>query len=204
MIGTDPDEHAEVIGDALLIGVETGEPGCLFDRRRIRGDPVLLLVHATCALHVGHWGNKATIETRQNKRKRDQSVKTLRHLESLSADSLQELQRLIADLRPSHLDDLGLSAALRWYAGKIQERADLKVIVEIEGDEALITSALKIAIFRIVQEALNNITKHAEAKEVSIHLEYMATHVHVNIIDDGVGFDMDIVRISRASRPSLA
>jgi len=138
-----------------------------------------------------------------NNRNRDQTIKTLRHLESLAADSLQELQRLIADLRPSHLDDLGLPAALRWYASKVQERTDLKVMVDIHGDEITISSALKIAIFRIVQEALNNITKHAQAKDVSIKLEYRMNTVIVSVRDDGIGFDLDTVRMSRAHRPSL-
>lgn len=138
-----------------------------------------------------------------NNRNRDQAVKTLRRLESLAADSLHELQRLIADLRPSHLDDLGLPAALRWYAGIVQERTGLKIMVVIEGDELLISSALKMAIFRIVQEALNNITKHAEAKDVYIKLEYSPKHVVVSVRDDGIGFDLDTVRMSRARRPSL-
>ena len=127
-----------------------------------------------------------------NNRIRDQTIDTLRHLETLAADSLLELQRLIADLRPSHLDDLGLPAALRWYASKVQERTDLKVKVDIDGEEVQITSALKIAIFRIVQEALNNITKHAQAKDVIM-----------SIRDDGVGFDLNMVRMNRARRPSL-
>lgn len=138
-----------------------------------------------------------------NNRNRDQTVKTLRHLETMAADSLHELQRLIADLRPSHLDDLGLPAALRWYAGIVQERTGLKIMVAIEGDEFPISSALKIAIFRIVQEALNNITKHAEAKDVYIELEYRPRDVVVSVRDDGVGFDFDTVRLSRARRPSL-
>lgn len=138
-----------------------------------------------------------------NNRNRDQTIKTLRRLETLSADSLLELQRLITDLRPSHLDDLGLPAALRWYAGKVQERTDLNVKVKIEGDELLITSTLKIAIFRIVQEALNNITKHANAKDVYIKLEYQPTRVIVSVRDDGIGFDLDMVRMSRTRRPSL-
>lgn len=138
-----------------------------------------------------------------NKRNPEQSIKTLRQLETLAAASLHELQRLIADLRPSHLDDLGLPAALRWYAGVIQERTELKIMVEIEGEELLISPALKIAIFRIVQEALNNITKHARAKNVYIRLEYQPSHVTVSVRDDGIGFDLETVRVSRTRRPSL-
>ena len=133
----------------------------------------------------------------------DRAAETLRRLESLTTDSLSELQRLITDLRPSHLDDLGLPAALRWYGGKLGERTRLKIRVDIFGDEKPITEMVKIATFRIVQEALNNVIKHAEATSVFIQLSYEPHHIHVTVRDDGVGFDPDVVRIRHASRPSL-
>ncbi len=170
------------------------------ERQRIARDLHDETGQALTAIGMGLRGLSTALT---NNRNREQAIKTLRHLETLSADSLLELQRLIADLRPSHLDDLGLPAALRWYASKVQERTDLKVKVDIEGEEILISSALKIAIFRIVQEALNNITKHAQAKNVYIRLEYRLKQVIVSVRDDGIGFDLDMVRISRARRPSL-
>jgi signal transduction histidine kinase len=170
------------------------------ERQRIARDLHDETGQALTAIGMGLRGLSTALT---NNRNRDQTVKTLRQLETLTTDSLHELQRLIADLRPSHLDDLGLPAALRWYAGIVQERTGLKIMVDIEGDEVLISSALKIAIFRIVQEALNNITKHARAKDVYIKLEYQPEHVVVSVRDDGVGFDLDTVRMSRARRPSF-
>ena len=170
------------------------------ERQRIARDLHDETGQALTAIGMGLRGLSTAL---MNNRNRDQTIKTLRNLETLSADSLHELQRLIADLRPSHLDDLGLPAALRWYAGKVQERTDLKVKVDIEGEEIQITSALKIAIFRIVQEALNNITKHAQANAVYIRVEYRPQRVIVSVRDDGIGFDLDLVRMSRARRPSL-
>jgi signal transduction histidine kinase len=170
------------------------------ERQRIARDLHDETGQALTAIGMGLRGLSTALT---NNRNREQAIKTLRQLETLSADSLQELQRLIADLRPSHLDDLGLSAALRWYAGKVQERTDMKIRIDIEGDEIPISSELKIAIFRIVQEALNNITKHAQAKVVYINLEYQPKYVVISVRDDGVGFDLDMVRMSRARRPSL-
>ena len=170
------------------------------ERQRIARDLHDETGQALTAIGMGLRGLSTALT---NKRNQDQAIKTLRQLESLAADSLQELQRLIADLRPSHLDDLGLPAALRWYAGKVQERTNLKVMVEIEGEELQTTSALKIAIFRIVQEALNNITKHAQAKDVFIQLKCQPNRVIVSVRDDGIGFDLDTVKMSRARRPSL-
>ncbi len=117
----------------------------------------------------------------------------LRELESLTAHSLDELQRLIADLRPSHLDDLGLSSALRWYAGNIQERTRLDVQVETRGNEPTIPSPVKTALFRIIQEALTNVIKHAHASKVRILLTYSPKEIQARIVDDGHGFDMEKV-----------
>jgi len=127
----------------------------------------------------------------------------LHQLQGLTADSLRELQRIISDLRPSHLDDLGLSAALRWYAGRLQELTPLKIRVNITGDEALMDEAARITMFRIIQESLNNIIKHADAREVHIELGFTEENVHIMVRDDGKGFDLDEVKVRRSSRPSL-
>jgi signal transduction histidine kinase len=131
------------------------------------------------------------------------ALTTLHKLETLTADSLQELQRLMTDLRPSHLDDLGLSAALRWYSTKVQEHSSLHIRVDIHGEECDLDDAMKITIFRIFQESLNNIIKHAQATHVNIHVHYEAKNVRVSVFDNGIGFDRDEVQQRRASRPSL-
>ncbi len=129
---------------------------------------------------------------------------TLRELQNLTADSLKELQRLMTDLRPSHLDDLGLPAALRWYAGRIQERYPLVVKVDFSGSEQPLDDAAKIATFRIVQEALNNIIKHAEAKNVFIDLTFEDKGMRLKVRDDGCGFDLEhFKKVQSSSRPAL-
>jgi signal transduction histidine kinase len=127
----------------------------------------------------------------------------LHRLQTLTADSLKELQRVISDLRPSHLDDLGLAAALRWYAGRLQELAPLTVKVDISGEEQEIDEAVKITVFRIVQESLNNTIKHANATEVNIQLSFRENGVHILARDNGQGFDLDQVKVRRSNRPSL-
>ena len=124
---------------------------------------------------------------------RGSTKQNLRQLESLTANSLDELQRLIADLRPSHLDDLGLSSALRWYAGNVQERTKLDVQVEAQGNEPTVPSPVKTALFRIIQESLTNVIKHAHANKVRIFLTYSPQEIHARVVDDGLGFIMDTV-----------
>jgi len=97
-------------------------------------------------------------------------------------------------LRPSHLDDLGLPAALRWYANLLHERAGIQFRVDVTGAEHEITPSVKIALFRVVQEALNNVLKHAQAKYVSIQLEFGLNAVSVSVRDDGNGFDPQNIR----------
>ena len=121
----------------------------------------------------------------------DLTKQNLHELELLTTHSLDELQRLIADLRPSHLDDLGLPSALRWYANTLQERIKLEVHVEIHGEERPVPSAVKIALFRIAQEALTNVVKHAQAKSVQVVLTYADESVFVRVNDDGRGFDLE-------------
>jgi signal transduction histidine kinase len=113
----------------------------------------------------------------------------LHQLEGLTTHSLTELQRLIADLRPSHLDDLGLPAALRWYANVIQERTGLQTHVDIRGQEKPCSASAKTALFRIVQEALTNVVKHAVADNANIYLTFESDGVAIKVIDDGQGFE---------------
>jgi signal transduction histidine kinase len=119
----------------------------------------------------------------------DKAENNLRMLEGLVARSLDELQRLISDLRPSHLDDLGLPAALRWYTNEIQNRLPLKVNVEISGEPRELPAELKTAIFRVAQEALTNVIKHSDASNVDVRLCYQSDVISLSVKDDGKGFD---------------
>ncbi len=113
----------------------------------------------------------------------------LHRLEGLVTHSLNELQRLISDLRPSHLDDLGLAAALRWYGTEIEARTGLTLKVEVSGKDRRLDSPLKTAMFRVAQEALTNAVKHAAASSVHVSLNFGADGVSVIVQDNGVGFD---------------
>jgi len=123
----------------------------------------------------------------------------LRHLERLVTHSLNELQRIISDLRPSHLDDLGLPAALRWYASEVSNRSGLEVSVSFSGEPRSLASAVKTTLFRVAQEALTNIVKHADASAVCVELSYLEQDVRLRVIDDGCGFDVDVVQMQGRS-----
>jgi signal transduction histidine kinase len=129
----------------------------------------------------------------------DKAGQNLRQIEGLAQHSLVELQRLIADLRPSHLDDLGLAAALRWYTGEVQNRVSIQVSVEVTGEERQLPGEAKTTLFRVVQEAITNIIKHAQAECVYVRLSFGENGVNVQVEDDGVGFQPSRLRTSRPS-----
>jgi signal transduction histidine kinase len=130
----------------------------------------------------------------------DKAALNLRQLEGMVAASLNELQRLIGDLRPSHLDDLGLPAALRWYCGNLQTRLGLLVNFHLNGEVRDLPSEVKIVLFRVTQEALTNVIKHSGANCAEVRLHYFPEEVVLEVEDNGKGFDMNAWRES--SRPA--
>ncbi len=112
---------------------------------------------------------------------------------TLAASTLSELRALIAGLRPALLDDLGLAPALRAYAAQRLEEQGTVVDVSVSLPHRL-PPTVEIALFRIVQEALNNVAKHAQARHVAVQLTETDGGVMATIVDDGLGFDTDRVR----------
>ncbi|TFH34143.1 MAG: sensor histidine kinase [Anaerolineales bacterium] len=131
----------------------------------------------------------------------DKAGRNLRQLEGLVNHSLTELQRLISDLRPSHLDDLGLASALRWYAGEVETRLPIKVHVNIEGDAHALPAEVKTGLFRIAQEALTNIVKHSSAQHAQVRVKFNPEYVTLEVQDDGSGFDLGVTAMDSA-RPT--
>jgi signal transduction histidine kinase len=122
-------------------------------------------------------------------------------LETLASRSLDELRRLVADLRPSQLDDLGLVAALRWYAQEVEARTGLRVRFEVEGHRAAVPPELATVLFRIAQEALTNVVKHGRATGAVVSLCFEpAGTVRLTVADDGRGFDPERVLASESGR----
>ncbi|MCL5075468.1 MAG: sensor histidine kinase, partial [Chloroflexi bacterium] len=112
---------------------------------------------------------------------------------SLVSGMLGEVQRMILDLRPSLLDDLGLIPAIDWYAESRLKASGIRVELETAGVEKRLPSELETVIFRLTQEAITNIAKHARAENVSISLEFKESAVVIDIEDDGCGFAVDQV-----------
>jgi signal transduction histidine kinase len=107
-------------------------------------------------------------------------------------------RRVVESLRPTLLDNLGLLPALRWQAADTCGRAGLKCVEHYPPTELQLTPEASIAIFRIVQEGLTNILKHAQAQTVEISLELQAAWLVLRIRDDGVGVPAERLRAPRS------
>ncbi len=133
----------------------------------------------------------------------DQVKAKLKGIQSLAISTLDEIHKVIYELRPTLLDDLGLIAAVQWHAENCLEAAGVKVHLETEGVERRLPLEIETALFRIIQEATTNVVRHAEAESTSISLEFKETSVAVLIEDDGRGFNPNEVVISRDSGRGL-
>ena len=128
------------------------------------------------------------------------AVKTrLQSICDLTQHTLNNIHKLMFDLRPSMLDQLGLIPALRWLAETRLEPKGVRVnvitnsasnLLSGETDPNRLSSEIETALYRVVQEALKNIARHAAARNVEISLNLNDGQANVSIIDDGIGFDM--------------
>jgi signal transduction histidine kinase len=112
----------------------------------------------------------------------------LERLRVSASDTVRELQGIIYDLRPSLLDDLGLVPALRWYAHERLQSRGVDVQLVASGEATRLPSEVETALFRIAQEAVTNVSKHANARRVRIVLEIEPGLAIMAVEDDGVGF----------------
>jgi signal transduction histidine kinase len=108
-------------------------------------------------------------------------------------EALQQVHDLSLDLRPSLLDDLGLVAALRWYIDRLARNAGLLGSVTADMLEARLAPQIETACFRIAQEALTNVLRHANARTVWVELTHVDSKFQLVVRDDGVGFDVRAV-----------
>jgi PAS domain S-box-containing protein len=115
-------------------------------------------------------------------------------LQAIAGQLDADVDHMVWEMRPTALDDLGLQAALSSYVQNWSKHVSIPVQLHTSGmDKNRLTPEVETALYRIAQEALNNVAKHAEAKNVAVVLERRADQVSLIIEDDGVGFDLQQV-----------
>lgn len=111
-------------------------------------------------------------------------------LRELAANTLDSVRNLAIELRPVLLNDFGLEAAVRRYIERYEQQQGIKVLLDVCGLEGeRLSGEIELTMYRILQEALTNITKHAAARQATIRLARYDTQVNLDITDDGVGFE---------------
>jgi signal transduction histidine kinase len=119
----------------------------------------------------------------------------VREIKQLSEETLASLRDLAMGLRPSMLDDMGLGPALEWQGRQFSRRLGIPVVVTVLGTLDDIPDKQRTCIFRVVQEALTNCSKHAHARRIGVQVAIKPDAIHVIIEDDGVGFDTQKVTV---------
>ncbi len=112
--------------------------------------------------------------------------------------TLQEMRRFIFDVRPMILDDLGLVPTLRRYVQDFGERNSIQANLVVQGGEGRMPRHIEISIFRVIQEALTNVAKHAHAPHVRVALEIEPRKITAAVDDDGVGFNIEDMEDAQA------
>jgi len=119
-------------------------------------------------------------------------------------ESVEEVRRIQMDLRPSTLDDLGILATLRWFCREYQKiYSHIRVEKEIDLQESEVSTPLKTVIYRVMQEALNNIAKHSKADLVYLSLRKKENKIELTIKDTGMGFDLEEILSPERSKRGL-
>ncbi|MCK9444225.1 MAG: sensor histidine kinase [Tissierellaceae bacterium] len=129
----------------------------------------------------------------------ERTKKELSNLRSVIRSTLGDVRKIIYDLRPMSLDDLGLVPTLEKHISIFQEDTGIEVNFKTIGSLNNLESAMQIALFRITQESLSNIWKHSKANSVSIILEKSIEKINLSISDNGIGFDLENYKIDHNS-----
>ena len=115
----------------------------------------------------------------------------LSQLKNFARKTLEEIRKILFDLRPMDLDDLGLIAALKHFLMDFQDKNGIQVDFQFSGNEQIYAPEIEVAIFRIIQECINNVKKHSKASMVKVNMERAPLKINAVISDDGVGFNVE-------------
>jgi signal transduction histidine kinase len=122
----------------------------------------------------------------------------IRDLSHLTQSTLSKTKKLSSELRPQLIDDMGLVAALEWYLKDFEKRSGIHCRSELPDENVSLPQEISLNLFRIIQESLTNVYKHAGAHSVEISLKVEDKYIYLNINDDGVGIGEEDINKSNS------
>lgn len=177
------EERITLLSDGLKRAVEAQEN----ERQRVSRELHDGIGQALTALQLGLGRIEVSARSPQIK----EAAASLR---DLSVNTLIDIRDLARDLRPGMLDEMGLEPTLRNFVKTFSERTGIPVVLSVAGLAGRLPPELEVTIFRIVQEGLANMAKHANARHAQVTLRLAAGTLTVSVQDDGVGFDVAAMR----------
>jgi len=168
------------------------------ERKRIARE-----LHDDTAQHLIALSHQLEDFSRNNERLSPEDVALVDKWRLQLRDALQGVRRFTRDLRPPMLDDLGLVPALEWLISELSQATSIAGELRVAGQERRLSSEVELLLFRIVQEALANVRRHAKASSVVVSLELAEDKTKVSIQDNGKGFALPRVLADLSQRGKL-
>jgi len=133
---------------------------------------------------------KQRVQLAQTSVKDQTSRRTLGELETLAEQTIENLRRMTRALRPIYLEDLGLVTALEMLVRETSQNNAVNIEFQKSGEEQRLSHEVELALYRIAQEALNNVVRHSQAKHADLHIAFGKNEIRLEVSDNGIGFDM--------------
>ena len=181
--------QAGVALENTKLSAQVGERAAYEERQHLARELHDSVSQALYSIVLGAHAAKKLLGSADTPADPQRAAEALSYVQSLGEAGLAEMRALIFELRPDILEREGLAAALRKQAEAVGVRHGLRS--ELEASEPTLTFSAKQALFRVAQEALHNVVKHAQAQQVTVKLCQKDAQVHLTIQDDGVGFETD-------------
>jgi two-component system sensor histidine kinase DegS len=180
-------ENAKIKQDFTLKIIEAQEEERKRLSREIHDGPAQMLANVLLRTDL--------INITYEQRGGDEAMKEIIELKDMVRNALSEVRRIIYDLRPMALDDLGLVPTLRKYLSTIEEYNPTSIInFQSYGEEQRLHTNFEVAIFRLIQESLTNGLKHGKFKEAWVKIEWLKQKINIIVKDNGIGFDPNVAK----------
>lgn len=169
----------------MLLGIKILEAQ-EYERQRIARD-----IHDGPAQYVSSAVIRLDFAKKIIQKDLEEGIKELEELKRILQISVKEIRGIIHDLRPMSLDDLGLVHTIQEHVKSLIEEKNISISLKLKPIKDEIEPIIQVAVYRILQELLNNIIKHSKAKNVDVRLDFGLKYLMLIVCDDGVGFDVE-------------